>query len=68
MVDCAMSRTGSEQKRIMRKSPTWPTDTLMPSVTFVSVGGLEGQKSTRRRENSTLKISIQRTLVGSVDR
>lgn len=48
MVDCAMSRTGSEQKRIMRKSPTWPTDTLMASVTFVSIGGLEGQKKSSK--------------------
>lgn len=44
MVDSAMSRTGSEQKRIMRKIPTWPTGTL----TFVSVGGLERDVSGRK--------------------
>lgn len=71
MVDSATSRTGSEQKRIMRKIPTWPTGTLMASVTFVSIGGFRtrrfGQKSAQRRENSRLKISIQRRSVGSVD-
>lgn len=69
MVDSAMSRTGSEQERIMRKIPTWPTDTLMPSVTFVSIGGLEGDDLDRKvlkDVNSSLKISIQRTSAGSV--
>lgn len=56
--DSAVSRTGSEQKRVTGKIPTWPTDTLMPSVTFVSIGGSEGDVSgAQRRENSSLKIT-----------
>lgn len=76
MVDSAMSRTESEQKRIMRKIPTWPTDTLMPSVTFVSITDLErdvlDRKVFKDVEKSSwvhvsFEMSIQRTLLGLME-
>lgn len=46
--DSAVSRTGSERQRIVRTIPTWPTDTLMPGVTFGPIGGSERDVSDRK--------------------